>query len=305
MTVAICVITFQRPEGLRRLLRGLDALNFRADPPEVEIVVVDNDPNGSAGQVCDEYRSELKWPLRYHVEPRRGIPFARNRALACVADHADFVAFIDDDEVPEPCWLDELLRVQHSYDADVVAGPVVPYFPEEVPSWVVKGRFFERPRHPTGYRLDVAYTGNVLARRAVFQGMESLFDERMALTGGSDSHFFHRVHRAGYTIVWADEALAYEWTPLNRARFGWLVQRFFRIGNSRGLVAIDLGSSWSTRLVLAAKAAVWMVIGVLLVPCAPVFGRHVFVRSVRYMAYGTGLLLSIVGSRYEEYKQTR
>ncbi len=63
-----------------------------------------------------------------------------------------------------------------------------------------------------------------------------------AMTGGSDSHFFRRLHRAGFSIVWADAALVSEWIPKSRACFGWLVRRFFRAGNTIGFVTLDLGS---------------------------------------------------------------
>ena len=303
-TVAVCVITFKRPEGLRRLLNGLNALCFRDTPPELEVIVVDNDPTASARRVCSELRSALKWPIQYHVEPCRGIPFARNKAVARALETADFIAFIDDDEVPEPDWLDELLHVQHACDVDVVTGPVVPHFPDEVPHWVIKGRFFESPRYPTGRCMDVAFTHNVLARNNVYRAMEPIFDERLAMTGGSDSHFFRRVHRAGFSIVWADVALVSEWIPKSRACFGWLVQRAFRSGTTLGFVTLDLGSAWSGRLELAAKAAVWIAIGVLLAPCGLVAGRHVFVKGIRYIAYGAGYLASIAGTHYDEYKTT-
>ena len=304
MKVAVCAITFRRPEGLRRLLRGLDALTFRSDAPEVEIVIVDNDPGSSARTVCDALRSEVKWPLRYDVEPRRGIPFARNKAVACAIDVADFIAFIDDDEVPEPSWLDELLRVQRLEDADVVTGPVVPEFPEEVPAWIVKGRFFESPRHPTGQRRDVAYTHNVVVRNKVFRVLGDWFDERLALTGGEDSHLFRRAQRAGFSIVWADDALVSEWIPKSRACSSWLIQRFYRVGSTRGLISIRLGSPWLSRLILAAKAGVWGVVGVVVAPCGLVSGRHVFVTGGRYMAYAGGMFVSIFGGQYEEYRTT-
>lgn len=300
--VAVCVITFRRPEGLRRLLDGVNALTFHCDPLEVQVIVVDNDPNGSAEDTCHELRSRMQWPLRYEVEPRRGIPFARNKAVACALETADFVAFLDDDEAPDAGWLDELMRVQRAHDADVVTGPVLPHLSDDVPGWIVKGRFFESRRYPTGQRIDVAYTHNVMARGTVFRTLDKMFDESMALTGGSDSHYFRRVHRAGFTIIWADTALVHEWIPRSRACFGWLVRRSYRVGNSRSLAAIDLGSPWWTRLVLAVKALVWMGIGVLLVPCGLVIGRPVLVKGIRSIAYGAGYLASIVGARYREYK---
>ena len=192
ISVAICVITYQRPKGLRRLLNGLNCLTFsQSKHLDVRVIVVDNDSTGSASQVCESIIPSFKYPLTYSIESRRGISYARNRAIACVPPDTDFVAFIDDDEVPETSWLDELLTAQSKYDADVVSGPVLPYFPSEtVATWVVKGRFFERPRYPTGYLRKTAATNNVLVCGEIFRSMDKLFDERFALTGGEDGHFF-------------------------------------------------------------------------------------------------------------------
>jgi GT2 family glycosyltransferase len=304
MKVAVCTITFQRPEGLRRLLTALNALTFRADRPELEVIVVDNDPECSARALCDELRSEVRWPLRYDTEPRRGIPFARNKAVACAVDTADFIAFIDDDEVPQPTWLDELLRIQRLYDADVVTGPVVPRFPDNTPRWVVKSGLFATPRRRTGQRLHVAFTNNVLARAEVYRTVHPGFDERMALTGGTDSHFFRRAHRAGFTIVWAAKAGVYDWIPPSRTRFRWLVQRAFRAGNSMTIIHMDMRRSLLTAIVQAVKAGVWMGLGLLVALPGLVWGRHLLVKGVRFSAYGVGMLLGLFGVRYEEYRTT-
>jgi len=135
----------------------------------MRVVVVDNDSQASARTTCETWRQASGWALEYVIEMRRGIPFARNTAF----DHAgsaDWVAFLDDDEEASTEWLDQLLAVQSRYDADVVTGPVVPQFEKRVPSWVIDGRFFERPRHETGEQLPVAFSGNVLIRSAILDG---------------------------------------------------------------------------------------------------------------------------------------
>src|SRR3989304_3999768 len=84
MNVAICVATYKRPIMLWRLLEGISRLTFRDQQPQIRIIIVDNDVEQSARQVCDDWRLKLRWPLDYQVEPRRGIPFARNKALDSV-----------------------------------------------------------------------------------------------------------------------------------------------------------------------------------------------------------------------------
>ena len=44
-------------------------------------------------------RRWLRHPLTYAIEKRRGIPQARNAALARVLGEVDWIAFVDDDEV--------------------------------------------------------------------------------------------------------------------------------------------------------------------------------------------------------------
>ena len=71
-------------------------------------------------------------------------------------------AFLDDDEVPSEGWLARLLQVRREYSADVVFGPVGPYFPEPVPRSIERGAFVERELHPTGKVRSVGATNNVL-----------------------------------------------------------------------------------------------------------------------------------------------
>lgn len=307
MKVAVCIPTYLRPEGLRRLLAGLDRLVFdKCEAPLLRIVVVDNDAAGSASAVCQEMRSEVRWPIEYHIEPRRGISQVRNTAVECAKENSDFVAFVDDDEVPEPNWLDELLFVQRSYTADVVSGPVPAYFFESTPRWVVKGKFFEqgfeRPRYPTGHPIELTGAGNVLVRSEVFEEMETIFDERLALTGCEDAHFFARVHRAGYRMVWADEAVAHEWTPASRANVGWILKRSYSFGNSLSLCERYLSPSPGVRAARLVKGCGRIVQGLMLLLPSLLLGKAALIRALQHVCRGAGALAGLSGVHYEEYK---
>lgn len=305
MQIAVCLITYQRPDGLKRLLSGLNQLTFKqCEPTNLEIIVVDNDLNGTACLLCEQISSEMKWTLKCYVEPRRGIPYARNKAIACAIDHADFIAFIDDDEVPEPFWLDQLLHVQRlNNGADVVCGPVLPYFDKPVPDWITKGKFFERPRYPTGHFLNGAATNNVLISSQVFRKMDKAFDERLALSGGSDWHFFRRVHCAGYKIVWADDALVYEWIPTSRANVRWLLQRSYRLGITESFCEIDIEPSLAVRVTCIFKGVRRIIKGALSLPLSFIRGRHEVIKTLRYIYHSVGMLAGVAGRQYQEYQK--
>lgn len=302
MKVSVCVITYQRPRGLKALLESLNRLSFTRHHPEVDVVVVDNDTQGVARGVCEEVRPYFRWPLRCFEEARRGIPFARNKAVAVAPPSADFIGFVDDDETVEPDWLDELLQAQQEYDAVVVTGPSIPCFPEEAPAWAITGRFFELYRYPTGHELEHAYTNNVLVKSEVFQKMDKLFDERMALTGGSDTHFFTRVRGAGHKIVWADNALAHEWVPGTRIRVRWILQRAFRFGITTTFIARDLRSALPAVLSTIPIGLYRIGKGLFFLPLTCLLGRRFVVTYIRHICYGVGMLAGWLNVRYEEYR---
>ncbi len=102
-SASVIVCTRYRPE---RLAGCLDALQ-RQDYPDYEVIVVDNAPETDAVERLAATRSG-RVPVRYVVEPRPGLSWARNAGLA--AARGDIVAFLDDDELPDRYWLAEMAR---------------------------------------------------------------------------------------------------------------------------------------------------------------------------------------------------
>lgn len=302
VTIAVCALTFRRPVGLRLLLDGL----ARLDPPassSIEVIIVDNDPEGSARGLVEARRDGFPWPLHYAVEPARGIPFGRNRAVAMAAD-ADVVVFLDDDEIPEPDWLLELVRVQRQTSADVVTGPIRPVFDEPPPQWVLDGRFFERPRFRTGEEIGYARTSNVLIAHHVFPDDEPAFNEAMGLNGGDDTHFFMRARRQGHRIVWADGAWVSEAVPTSRVSVRWLLQREYRRGNTLSLCLRDLFDTPWRRIRRAVLGLARIAQGAVMVVPGVFRGRVGLVRALQRIWFGAGLLAGLVGLQYLEYRVT-
>jgi succinoglycan biosynthesis protein ExoM len=299
--VAICVCTFRRRALLRELLGGIAQLEFRKVPtPQIEIVVVDNDELASAKKVCAS--ASAPWKIKYVVEPKRGITHARNRAIA-EAGLVDFVAFLDDDEVPSAQWLDELLWTQTEFNADVVSGPVSPRYAPEVADWVKRGRFFDAWASATGTPREACATNNVLIGSHVFERVTK-FDDAFALSGAEDTNFFLRVRQAGYRIVWSQGAVVFESVPAARGTVGWILRREYQTGN--GWVFCEAGvdgrlRSWIVRfskawghILLGAAAAIgWLLL----------LNRAAVVRSLRRVSLGAGMLAALAGHRFMAYQK--
>jgi hypothetical protein len=302
--IAICVATWRRPVMLSQLLQSLATLEVGPEvSAELFVVVVDNDPAGSAAPVIEAARRLLPWPLVSAAEPVRNISLARNRAVrVALSRGAEWVAFIDDDELAPPRWLAELVRVQREHRADVVAGPVEPRFPPGTPEWVVRGGFFAPPRQASGARVPVAQTGNSLVSARLLAGPGGPFDPAFGRAGGGDSRFFISARRAGAALVWADSPVA-ETVPPSRARVGWILRRAFRVGNcgtfaERGTVPL---AAWLPRRTALALARVVVGTGVL-IPAA-LRGRAAVVRVLWQICCGAGSLAGILGFRYVEYER--
>jgi glycosyltransferase involved in cell wall biosynthesis len=310
MEVAIAIATMQRPDMLGALLGRLQELTFEQPEPSVELIVVDNDPEQSAREVIESLRAAgTRFPIRYLADPRRGIPFVRNTAVAAALEAgATHIAFIDDDEVPERDWLQTLLHVQKVYDADVVAGPCLSRLPGDAPAWA-KGNAFRHESHRTGDPLETCATNNTLVRRAVFERLEPWFDERLALTGGTDRHFFLRAHDAGMRLCWAAEAIVREEVPKSRVTLPWVITRMYRQGACNAFCEIDLERKPLARLQMLAQGAAFIAGGAVLAPLGalsalrPSQRGQRLVQYARYAAYGVGLIATATGQGlYEEYK---
>lgn len=218
--VTVAVPTYHRPEQLGRLLRAVmpqlvEVAEVLPHPDAADILIVDNDPGGSASEVVRHSRTEalLGDRLRYVVETTPGVSAVRNRALGeVVAGPGHLLVFIDDDEVPRPGWLLELVHLWMTTHAAAVSGPVVTTWDDDsAPDpWLIDGEFFEQAHRRdlgTGALIDRAATNNLLLDLSVIRRLGLVFDVGLGLSGGEDSVFTSQLVGSGETILWCAEAV--------------------------------------------------------------------------------------------------
>lgn len=95
--LTIAIITYKRPKKLHRCL---SSLVIQSKKPQ-EIIVVDNDKNLTAKKTVSDFKNIL--PIRYILEKKQGVPFARNKALKVCK--TKYLGFIDDDCVAKKDWV--------------------------------------------------------------------------------------------------------------------------------------------------------------------------------------------------------
>jgi len=286
MHISVCICTYHRPEYLKRLLKALGRQDTKG-LFSFSVVIADNDHRQSAKQIVSEFAATSAIPIIYCMEPEQNIALARNKALENAK--GDFIAFIDDDEIPEEDWLFNLFKTCNEYSVDGVLGPVMPYFEHKPPQWVVKGKFFERPMHETGHRLHwtETRTGNLLFRREILKGMDYAFKPEFG-TGSEDVDFFRRMMKNDRIFVWCNNAVVYETVPSERCKPSYLL----RLALLRG------GNSLKHREGLAhniIKSLIAVPAYGLALPFVFVAGRHYFMIYLIKFLDHAGRLLALIG----------
>lgn len=304
VSVVLGVVTCRRPTQLGQLLPELVAQVQSLDE-SATVLIVDNDADLSARPVIEALDSE--W-ITYVTESTPGIAAARNRAID-VAGTADLLAFIDDDEVPEPGWLAALVKTQRETDSTLVTGPVRFEFESEPTNWIKNGGFFfERPHRPTGTLVDDACSNNLLMDLEQIRKQNIRFDVDFGLTGGSDDLFTRAVVKSAGSITWCDEARAVEIVPTSRLNREWCLKRAMRVGmtNARALVRLS-GPHFVVTLGVRARLALTglarMLYGALRVLTGMVVrSDRLSATGSKGVARGLGFFLGALGIYYREYQ---
>ncbi len=293
--ITVCICTFKRPDLLKRLLNKLDSQETEG-LFSYSVVIADNDRMQSARQVVAEYVVTSSIPAIYCVEPEQNIALARNKALENAK--GDFIGFIDDDEVPETDWLFYLFKTCKMYEVDGVLGPVKPYFEHEPPQWVLRGKFFERPTHETGYQLDwtETRTGNVLFKREILSGIHCPFRPDFGM-GGEDVDFFGRMMQNGKMFVWCNEAIVYELVQPSRCKCSYLLRRAFLRG-------ISVPKRSTHHIAALTKSVIAVPVYTIALPILAIFGKHVFINYLIKLFDHVSRILAYLGFKLRVERPT-
>jgi succinoglycan biosynthesis protein ExoM len=307
--VVVGVPTYRRRAELETLLPLLLVQADDLPGHRVDVLVVDNDPEGSARGVVEALREQSHDDrVRYAHEPTPGIAAVRNRILDLASAELDatLVAMIDDDERPEPGWLAALVATQEQTGAALVAGRVVPEFSGPLDPWVAAGRFHTRRNLATGTPLTVAAAGNLLLDVRQLRDLGHRFDARIGLSGGEDTLFSRELHARGATMVWCAESVVTDRVPPERMTRRWVLARATSHGDASVRVGLRLASGPSARAAFRVRSLVGgtlrVVVGGARAAAGGVLRRPVDqARGLRAVMRGAGMVRGAWGLHHVEY----
>src|SRR3989454_2792541 len=116
LTISIIIITYNRPFLLRHCLERVLAQPY----PHKEIIVVDSSSNDESEQVVAQYPEVISVRLRGQ---RNNRPQAYNEGIA--ASSGNIIAFVDDDAMVQPGWLESLINAYGDETVGGVGGRVI------------------------------------------------------------------------------------------------------------------------------------------------------------------------------------
>ncbi|MFP4009572.1 MAG: hormogonium polysaccharide biosynthesis glycosyltransferase HpsE [Spirulinaceae cyanobacterium] len=110
VTIAICTYN-----GQSRLPEVLQCLEQQVVPEDIawEVLIIDNNSSDETQKVSDRYCQIASYSLRYYFEAQQGLAFARQSAIEQA--QGQWVAFIDDDNFPDPDWVGAAMQFARTH----------------------------------------------------------------------------------------------------------------------------------------------------------------------------------------------
>jgi succinoglycan biosynthesis protein ExoM len=225
--IVVCVPTYRRPVQLAALLTRLQS---QRGAPAFRILVGNNESRAlSSYPVLNEPSLPAFEVLDVTT---RGVSAVRNAMVRWCLDREEgleWIACIDDDQIPAEDWLSQLIATGGRHRADLVGGPVL--------KTVSETTFWSRGAADTSYlpkaeglTETLNEAGNLLLSAAFVRGLgRPPFSLDFGRTGGEDYEFFLCARQRGARIVWAPDARVTEALPGDRLTFRGYVWRFYSI----------------------------------------------------------------------------
>jgi len=241
LTIAIC--TRDRPAYVERLLQALceQVAHLPGGQRAPEILLVDNAPSDDGTRSLARRFAQV----RYVLEVRPGLNFARNRAVAAAT--GDWLSFLDDDVVTDAGWLSGLASAWTANpDAAAFTGQVLPLELETRAQIIFerRGGFrrgFDTVRHGA-VSSESLYPGgagsfgagaNMIIRTEVLKalgGFDEALDTGAAVPGGGDLDIFYRLIRGGHVLVYEPRLLAFHQHRREMSALGRQYRRSWGLG---------------------------------------------------------------------------
>ena len=221
---SIVICTYNRLKLLKLCIESIASLKTPAS--DFEIIIIDNNSTDATEAFCKELSiiyPNYNW--KYINEPNQGIAFARTRGAKEAI--GEIIAYIDDDSMAEPNWLDEIIKFyKNRPEAMSTGGRIIPKYLVPVADWF--GKYFwglvgnydlgksvfqmKGVRYPSG--------ANMHFRKAVFEKY-GYFDSNLGRSGkslmaGEEKAMYLKLINANEKVFYLPHVIVYHHVEGNK-----------------------------------------------------------------------------------------
>jgi succinoglycan biosynthesis protein ExoM len=295
--ISVCIATYKRETLLENLLKSLEAQELSTNI-SLEIVVVDNDDQGSAKGVLSKFKSTEKILFKYFQQPIKNISLTRN--LSVLNATGDFICFIDDDETASTNWIQSFYNAVTDYNADGAFGHIEPIFDKDIPLHLQKREYYFSTLGETGTEGKVYFTTNTIIKSNLIKSEKVPFDPAYGLTGGEDVHLFERLYKKGAKYINCKEAVTYEFIPKDRGSIKYIYKRALQGGQSFVKRRLEYNKSLNYKLLILVKAFITILWSILLFIIG-LFSIRYRIISIKKFGASVGKIRSLLGYQKNMY----
>lgn len=243
VAVVICAYTESR---WQHLVHAVESLHVQTLPLKEVVVVVDHND-----ALLQRVRSELPGCVAVQNAGARGLSGARNTGVEATA--SPLIAFLDDDAIAAPDWIERLVEPFADPTVMGVGGSVVSaweggrpgWFPSEF-DWVVGCSYTGLPQQVESVRNPIGC--NMAFRRTLFDAIGGFTDGIGRIdtlpVGCEETELCVRAHQR-----WPDRDIKHvpgasvtHYVPSERASWAYFFSRCFAEGRSKAVVVRLVGS---------------------------------------------------------------
>lgn len=209
------------------MYRCIDSLRKQTALPDEIIVGVDS--------VKEEQYIQTDPDISCHfaVSGKTGVSAARN--AACQLAKGNIFAFIDDDAMAEPGWIEQIRKTFEDQTISCAGGPVIPVF--------------EKGTVPEQWHWIIGCTGTstrpicsnmaIRSRDLLLQGgfPENLGRIKYNLSIGEETDLILKLESSHNKVVWEPNMVVRHWCPHTRTQWGYILTRAYKEGLGKAIIS--------------------------------------------------------------------
>lgn len=243
MKLSIIVCTYNRCQFIEKLLNKFEGC-YQENDLDWELLIIDNNSIDETKETVEKFKMRNKH-IRYSIERKQGLSNARNHGIDM--SYGKYLFFMDDDALPDPCFLTDAFKVINDLPhAQVIGTKVISYFPDK-PKWFATEGTYALRGILGIYDLGTNYKkisqkdplpigSGMLVKKSWIQTIGG-FDCHIGVKGdttitgrGEDTDLMMNAMISGAIMYYSPIPKVHHYPDLNRYNIGRLREMFFGTG---------------------------------------------------------------------------